>query len=161
MHLKTFVCHLPALFYPIVPSTRFISFEIIFNLIHNILNKKLQQLTLELMKLFENDQRHPKSPPRLPWLPHHFDQLNIHHTPEETYGPNKPRATWVVLTLDDEKSTLTIRAIFETIMPRKTYTASYGALRFFLICNFKDAPSFEPVIERRMFGKIPNAFSIY
>ena len=46
-------------------------------------------------------------------------------------------------------------------MQRKTYTASYGALRLFEIYNLEDAAFFEPVIEKRMFGKIPNAFSIY
>ena len=92
---------------------------------------------------------------------HHSDQLNIHHTTQETYRKNNARATLVVLALDDEKSTLTIRATFETIMPRKTYGDSYGALRLFEICNLEDASSFEPAIEKRMFGKVPNAFSIY
>ena len=66
----------------------------------------------------------------------------------------------VVLALDDAKSTLTIGAIFETVMPRRTYTASYGANRLFEICNFEDAASFELAIEKRRFGKVPNAFYI-
>ena len=74
---------------------------------------------------------------------------------------NNARAILVVLALDDENSTLTIIAIFETVLPRGTHTDSYGALRLFEIYNLEDAAFFEPVIEKRMFGKIPNAFSIY
>ena len=66
----------------------------------------------------------------------------------------------VVLALDDAKSTLTIGAIFETVMPRRTYTHSYGANRFFEICDFEGAASFELAIEKRTFGKVPRAFYI-
>ena len=66
----------------------------------------------------------------------------------------------VVLALDDEKSTLTIGALFETVMPCRKYTDSYRANRLFEICNFEDAASLELAIEKIMIGKIPNAFYI-
>lgn len=73
---------------------------------------------------------------------------------------NNARAILVVLALDDENSTLTIIAIFETVLPRGTHTDSYGALRLFEICNLVDAASFELTIAKRTFGKVPNAFYI-
>ena len=80
--------------------------------------------------------------------------------PEGRYRKNDAGDILVVLALDDENSTLTIRAIFETVMTRRMYSDSYEALRLFEICNLEDAASFELAIEKRMFGKVPNALSI-
>ena len=85
----------------------------------------------------------------------------MHTTPEETYRKNNTRATLVVLALGDETPTLSIRALFETILPRKPYTDSSGALRLFEICNFEDAASFDLAIKKRMLGKLPTTLSIY
>ena len=90
------------------------------------------------------------------WLWNYTKLVNIHHTTLKPWRNRKniDRAVLVVLVLDEEKSTLTIGDIFETVMPQRTYTASYGALLLFEICNLEDAASFQLAIEKRMFGII-------
>ena len=94
------------------------------------------------------------------------DHLQIYHDCQATpitsiFTTHLKKLIGRITLKGDETSTHSNRTIFDTILPRRTYTDSYGDLRLFEILKFDDAASFELAIEKRMFGKLPTTLSIY